>query len=572
MDTLPVLFASARVIGWALLHFFWQATLVGLIYAAVRMFLPRGEARYRFGMAMLVVLALCPLLTAWRLLDAAPSVIQTATHAVASSIITDGASVEHAWAWGAWLDAVLPWLVLAWSGGVLLLSLRAWRQWQRLKLLVRMAELLPVWQDRVTAMASRFGLHRRVTVLCSQIIATPALVGWIRPVILLPMAVACNFPANQIELILAHELAHLRRWDPLANLLQVVLETLYFHHPVVHWISGDVRNEREICCDELALSISGGSRHAFVTALAQLGELREQHGSLLLAANGGVLLDRVQHMVVPMQDAARARTSARFVAVLLGAALLLFTLRIEWKQAAMQQSLTESIMQLQPALTPPWLALAASQITWHLPDLTPVHAVVARPRFAMPAVTATSEPPPLRVDAEPTVATPVSLRVSDLAPVRQPSMRMVGAVTPSAAVAAVAPTPIRIRQPIYPRNALLRGIEGQVVVEFGLAADGSVQDMRVIHAEPAGVFDQSATQAMRSWRYALPAGVSTQRYRQKMAFMLNAATTVNTSSDTYGGDEIHAKAGCQIVTGTHICRWPDDVDPRVTVADRIFRQ
>lgn len=567
MDALPILLAGTRVIGWTLLHFFWQATLLGLIYAAVRMFLPRGEARYRFGMAMLVALALCPLLTAWRLLDTAPSVIHAATGVATSSLIVDGAATDPAWTWGSWLDAVLPWLVLAWSGGVLLLSLRAWRQWQRLKVLVRMAELLPAWQDRVADMARRFGLRRRVTVLCSKVIATPALVGWIRPVILLPMAVACNFPTAQIELILAHELAHLRRWDPLANLFQVVMETLYFHHPVVHWISRDVRNEREICCDELALSVSGGSRHVFVTALAQLGELRERHGSLLLAANGGVLLDRVQHLVVPAHEAARVRTSARFVAVLLGAALVLFTLRVEWKQAALQRAFAESILQLQPALTPPWLALAASRITWQLPDLAPLHATVARPRFAMPTTIATEPLPP--IDA-PATLSPASLQVSDLTPARQPSLRMSGSIAPTAALATAMPTPIRIRQPIYPRNALLRGIEGQVVVEFGLAADGSVQDMRVIRAEPAGVFDQSAIQAMRSWKYALPAGMSTHaRYRQTMAFMMNAATAARASSDAYTGDEIHAKADCEIVTGTHICRWPDDMGPRVTVARNV---
>lgn len=571
MDMLPILLAGTRVIGWTLLHFFWQATLLGLIYAAVRMFLPRGEARYRFGMAMLVALALCPLLTAWRLLDTAPSVIQAATGVATSSFIVDSAAADPAWTWGSWLDAVLPWLVLTWSCGVLLLSLRAWRQWQRLKVLVRMAELLPAWQDRVADMARRFGLRRRVTVLCSKVIATPALVGWIRPVILLPMAVACSFPTAQIELILAHELAHLRRWDPLANLFQVVMETLYFHHPVVHWISGDVRNEREICCDELALSVSGGSRHVFVTALAQLGELRERHGSLLLAANGGVLLDRVQHLVVPAHEAARVRTSARFVAVLLGAALVLFTLRVEWKQAALQRALAESILQLQPALTPPWLALAASRITWQLPDLAPLHATVARPRFAMPTTMATEPLPP--IDAPPATLSPASLRVSDLTPVRQASLRMTGSIAPTVALATAMPTPIRIRQPIYPRNALLRGIEGQVVVEFGLAADGSVQDMRVIRAEPAGVFDQSAIQAMRSWKYALPAGMPGRaRYRQTMAFMMNAATAASGSSGVYTGDEIHAKADCEIVTGTHICRWPDDMGPRVTVARSIIGQ
>src|SRR6185437_4923605 len=100
------------------------------------------------------------------------------------------------------------------------------------------------------------------------------------------------------------------------------LETLHFYHPVVHWISRDVRNEREICCDRLALSITGGSRQEFAATLAQLGELREHPGALILAANGGVLFDRVQYMVLPEAPGTRKRAPARMVALLLGTAPL----------------------------------------------------------------------------------------------------------------------------------------------------------------------------------------------------------------------------------------------------------
>jgi TonB family protein len=561
MDALPLVLASVRVIGWALVHFVWQAAVLGLLYAIVRNALPRGEVRYRFGMGMLVVLAICPMLTVWRLMETASPVIQAVTDVVTPNVAAGGGvTTGAAWIWDTGLDALLPWLVLGWSFGVLLLSLRAWRQWRELKALVRMAELMPLWQGRVTAMASRFGLRRHVTVLCSKVIATPALVGWIRPVILLPMVVACNFPAVQIELILAHELAHLRRWDPLANLFQVVLETLHFYHPVVHWISRDVRNEREICCDELALSISGGSRHEFVTALAELGELRVQHGSLLLAASGGVLLDRVQQIVLPMHGAVRMRTPARFVAVLLGAALVALTVRLEWKQEQLQRELGNSLVQLQSMLAPQWL-LPTSSTAWHMPDLRLRRAEVARPLpTAGPAIAVAQ----LFVSAAAAVELPrlTPLRVADLALVRgQSPAYVVEQVAPATAWAA--PAPIHMRQPIYPQNALMRGIEGRVVLEFSLAADGSVRDLHAISAAPAGVFDQAAIQAMRGWKYSLPASAMEQgRYRQTMAFTLNA-TGHNTAS---AGAEIQAQIGCQVVIGTHICRWLDDSGPNAAEA------
>ena len=564
MDVLPVVLASVRVVGWVLLHFVWQGVLLGLLYAVARAVLPRGEARYRFGMAVLVALALCPLLTLWRLLEAVPQVIPAAAGLVAPVAAGYGtAAVATTWAWDADLDALLPWLVLAWSLGVLLLSLRAWRQWRGLKTLVRLAGQIPEWQDQVAAMAERFGLRRRVTVLCSKVIAAPAVVGWMRPVILLPMAVVCNFPATQIELILAHELAHLRRWDPLANLFQVVLETLCFYHPVVHWISRDVRNEREICCDELALSVSGGSRHAFVTALADLGELRERHGSLLLAASGGVLLDRVQQMIMPEREGALLRTQARFVAVLLGAALVALTLRLEWKQNHLQRSLTGAIAELQSVWIPSILPLAWADVPWHPADLALTHAEALRPIEGAARVPGSTDQ---GVAVLPVVSTGVmlpqvaSLRVADLAPVRhdEPIVVMAEPAVPAASSRALAPTPIQIRQPVYPHAALVQGLEGQVVIEFGLSAGGGVQDPRVISAQPAGVFDQAAIDAMRAWKYALPEMAATsQRYRQTLAFTLNTGHSGKVAHQQ-ADQKIRARASCQVVTGTHICREPDE--------------
>lgn len=568
MDALPVVLASVRVVGWTLLHFVWQGALLGLLYAVARAVLPRGEARYRFGMAILVALALCPLLTLWRLLETAWQATPAATALVIPLMKGYGTAVTATtWAWDADLDSLLPWLVLAWSLGVLLLSLRAWRQWRGLKTLVQMAALLPEWQSHVALMAERFGLRRRITVLCSKVIATPAVVGWVRPVILLPMAVVCNFPAAQVELILAHELAHLRRWDPFANLFQVVLETLCFYHPVVHWVSRDVRNEREICCDELALSVSGGSRHAFVTALAELGELRRQHASLLLAASGGVLLDRVQHIVLPQErNGESMRTPARFVAVLLGAALVALTLRLEWKQNHLQSSVTAAITQLQSMWTPSGLPLMHADVSWHPANLALVHVQVQRPVESVSGMgdDADSRGAPALVPAAMKLPQLAPLQVANLLPIPRAEQVAAAAmsVVPAAPSAGLAPTLIRARQPAYPQAAFVHGIEGQVVIEFGLSAAGDVLDPRVISAQPAGVFDQAAIDAIRTWKYALPeASATSQRYRQAVAFTRKAGGSGKTAS--------RRQDDCQVVTGTHICRGFDEVVARIgQVVDR----
>lgn len=557
MNLLPLVLASTRMIGWALVHFLWQGVLLGAIYGSMRFLLPRGEARYRLGMIALILLAFCPLLTVWRLMRVAGPPMPRMPDVAATTFV--GPDIVIGATWNSGLELVLPWLVLIWSCGVVFLSLRAWKQWHGVKELVRMADAIPLWQEVVNAMAKQFCLHRQVRVLCSKAVFTPALVGWIRPVILLPMAVVCNFPATQIELIFAHELAHLRRWDPVANLFQIVLETLHFYHPVVRWISRDVRNEREICCDAMALSISGGSRREFVTALAELGDLSERHGSLLLAASGGVLLDRVQQMVMPLEPAS-GRVSARFVAILLGAMLLAVTLRFEWSQAQFQKNLSESVGQLHVTLAPPLRPLMQSIEATQWTDLVPANVQAMRPLAKEHSLEALNDLVSLSIESKHRMALPrlslAIVQVADLAhAIDQPSVRF---ANPTAATnLRVAPAPIQIRQPVYPQVALIHGIEGTVTIEFGVAADGSVQDMRVVSAKPAGTFDQAALQAMRVWKYAtIAAAYPQRRYRQTIAFTLNAAQAPKMLPNNTGSRQIKAQVGCLIPTGTHICRWP----------------
>jgi bla regulator protein BlaR1 len=565
MGDLRVLLEAVRLIGWVLLHFLWQAGLVGMLYLGIKSLLPRGEWRYRFGMGSLLLLAVCPLLTGWWLLDATAVTSQMVIDMPAVSGVSAGAVVGAVWRWDVVLDAVLPWLVVAWSAGVLLLSLRAWAQWRQLKILVRLAEHAPALQAKANDLILRFGLRRRIAVLRSKMVTTPVLVGWIRPVIVLPMAVACNFSVSQVELILAHELAHIKRLDPLANLFQVVLETLHFYHPVVHWISRDVRNEREICCDQLALSISGGSPHEFAVTLAELGDLREHPDSLVLAANGGVLLDRVQYMVQPARRATQKRTSARFVAVLLGAALVTLTLRLELNQVRQSEGLADVSLRLPSTLAPFVLAMTGTtspvlnmNVAALLPHLAPLRlAPVTRTRKTEEAPAALLLAPlpegavPSQHFALPTMAAQPFHEVPAFVPVDRRA-------SAAAAASTAGMVPVRIRHPIYPQMAMMSGIEGQVVVEFGLADNGGLKDLQVVQSEPAGTFDQAAIRAMRGWKYAAPTTAAMQRrYRQTLKFVLGTARTdVRTETAAVrAGEEIRARADCQIATGTHICRW-----------------
>ena len=105
--------------------------------------------------------------------------------------------------------------------------------------------------------SQRLGLRRATQILQSTLVQVPVVAGYFRPVILVPMSVISGLPASQLEAILAHELAHIRRHDYLVNLLQTLVETVFFYHPGVWWLSRQIRNERENCCDDLAVAVVG---------------------------------------------------------------------------------------------------------------------------------------------------------------------------------------------------------------------------------------------------------------------------------------------------------------------------
>ncbi|HET9835054.1 MAG TPA: TonB family protein, partial [Rhodanobacteraceae bacterium] len=414
----------------------------------------------------------------------------------------------------------------------------------------------PVWQERLRGLARRFDLRRGVRVLISARVPTPTLVGWIRPVILLPLAVSSGFPVEQVELILAHELAHLRRFDHLANLFQVVLETLLFYHPVVHWISRDVRNERELCCDALALRVTGGNRREFATALVGLEEFREQHAGLTLAATGGVLLERIGQITRPGRESAMVRQPGRFVGALSALLLAGLLLSLLWRQAELRRASSDSALDIQhlaSQLLPASIRMPMQTMT----DLVPRH-LAAPPVLAipMPSPTASDIQPEamqVRQPADKLLSATPPLRVADLSPAR---LKLASTAVPRNATPSPSPEalmPVRIVQPVYPPNALERGIEGKVVLEFSLNADGTVRDPVVVDAQPTATFDHAATQALLGWQFAPAAQPeATRRYRQIFTFTLHPDGDV-------AGREIQAKAGCYVVTGSHICR-PGSLD------------
>jgi uncharacterized protein (TIGR03435 family) len=205
------------------------------------------------------------------------------------------------------VEALLPWIVPGWLFGVILLLARAGTGWWRVRCLHQLARASTCssWQAVGNRIASRLGLASVIHIVELPHIDVPLVVGCLRPIVVLPIAALSSLHAAQVEAILAHELAHIRRHDYLVNLMQTLAETLLFYHPAVWWLSARIRDEREHCCDDVAVAVCGDPV-GYATALAELEAWRSGAFGLAAAATGGSLLQRVQRILrVDVSDDSR---------------------------------------------------------------------------------------------------------------------------------------------------------------------------------------------------------------------------------------------------------------------------
>jgi beta-lactamase regulating signal transducer with metallopeptidase domain len=322
----------AQAIGWALVHLLWQGLLVAAILAATLALLSKqsANARYLASCGALVVLVILGAATAYRSYDGGRvsgvgSRSETGTIALPANLDASpsdaGALVgsdTRQPAPDTRIKAQLPKIVLIWLVGVLLLSVRLLFGWLRAHAIAKRnaTNAAPEWQRAARRLAHALDLRRAVQLLESAAVEVPTVIGWLRPVVLLPAATLTGLSTEQMEMILAHELAHVRRNDFFVNLMQAVVETLLFYHPAVWWISNRIRVEREHCCDDVAVSVTGNAL-VYARALTRLEELRVADAQAFISANGGSLIGRIRRLAGARAESPNA--PSRFVA---GAALL----------------------------------------------------------------------------------------------------------------------------------------------------------------------------------------------------------------------------------------------------------
>ena len=299
-----------NTIGWTLVHFVWQGAGIAALLGAARHALRKSSAQARYAAAMAAMLLMLASVGAtFVYLDSGdiPALAPLASQSSIAAPTAQGRSASGC-ATSSWRDRMpdyFPVLVYIWIAGVTALSIRSLGGWVVTQLWkrrnVRLAEAF--WQERMARLAKRLAISRKVCLWESAIAHTPAVIGWIRPVVLLPASAISGLAPSQIEALLAHELAHIRRHDYLVNLLQTAIETLLFYHPAVWWVGRQMRAERENCCDDLAVAVCGDLL-VYARALTELEKIRIATPRLAMAANSGSLLQRVRRLLNPQRDPA----------------------------------------------------------------------------------------------------------------------------------------------------------------------------------------------------------------------------------------------------------------------------
>lgn len=282
--------------GWALLHFIWQGSLIALVLAVLLRLLNNARPQTRYALACVALLLCLAEPLGYVCLHLAHAVEAPAATAPASAPAT--AAVWHAAGIAAYLQAHLPALVWSWAACVVVLAVRLCLGVAWVRRHTHTGAVDRAWQERLDKLALRLGVRRAVRLRLHAGFGSPLAVGWWRPVVLLPAALLTNMPADLLEALLAHELAHIRRHDYLINLLQTCIETVLFYHPAIWWISRQIRQEREHIADDLAASMLGEPRR-LALALQRLDLIRSSTPQLALAAQGGSLMFRIQRLIKP---------------------------------------------------------------------------------------------------------------------------------------------------------------------------------------------------------------------------------------------------------------------------------
>lgn len=444
---LPFTTDIIRAFGWTLLHSFWQAFFV---YACLRIVLriwPMASAAIKYHLSFLSLAGIAGwfLVTFYNQLNAIKEAQKIQEMAMTWDPATIAAAMEQLPQQSNGLQTMLPgmesyfpFLVAVYIIGVTLMTIKLCLDLAQLRQMRQegISAMGVTWDEHLLKLAVSMGVTRKVQLFISQHLQVPVMIGFLKPVILLPAAMVSNLSPEQLETILLHELAHIKRNDYLLNIFQSIVETVLFFNPFVWWISKNIRLEREHCCDDLVIAGTVQPLH-YAKALVALEEYRLTANPMAMAA-----ADDKHHLLHRIKRIMEMKTknlnySQRVLALLI---IVVGLVSIAWlnpgNKTENKEKKTTSIGMVSDTIP--------------LPPPAPQPAVKAAPApVAPPAVTV---PPPVPVPAPEAAPAPAPLPAfQSLTP-----MAPVPPMTPPAPLSYMAPMqPMPPMPPIPPSAAPL---------------------------------------------------------------------------------------------------------------------
>jgi beta-lactamase regulating signal transducer with metallopeptidase domain len=389
---------TVQAIAWTLIHFCWQAAFIAAVYRGLSLITAHRSSNTRYLLALSALLLMVAASVATFAFEMRSNSSSTAASSIVNAVAPyrispvstpssgspESAASNSSTTAGHSMATLMPLPALPlpvlraidglWLLGVLALSLRSLGGWwliQRLRAVANVEASAAV-RASFRRISASLGLRRPVLLRVSTAITGPVTVGALRALVLLPLSAATSLGPDELEVVLAHELAHVRRADFFWNLVQTVVETLFFFHPAVWWLGSRIRHERELCCDDLALSVCPNPA-VYANALFQLEQQRGRLGQLAMALDGHQPARTLRMRIARILGEPIADTANRGPFSLAAAAAVLVVLLLPVPQVLASLQSAPAVAVTASATAAPVAAQAATAVANVSVSSSPVH-------------------------------------------------------------------------------------------------------------------------------------------------------------------------------------------------------
>jgi len=312
-NLLVILEPYIRTVAMIIIHSLWQGAIIGIAAAIVLTLFKNGSPVIRYAISFVAMVSVITAASITALYF--DSTVENSPNQSASMTVAPGNAENHREIGtvsevslqenrdsqsGSWrlYPSINGYIFAIWIVGVMLISIYHLLGWGRARQFARKgtSEVPVEWQKRFGLLCRELRINRVISFFGSSLVKVPCVIGWVKPVVLVPVSMFTSLKPAEIEMILVHELAHIRRYDVLINFIQTTMETLFFFNPAIWWLSRQIRIERENCCDDMAI-LKSGDRLKYARALANLEESRLFRPAFDSALNGTPLERRIQRIV-----------------------------------------------------------------------------------------------------------------------------------------------------------------------------------------------------------------------------------------------------------------------------------